>query len=73
MLASTALASTAPASDAPGSTGFPACTGAAASVDVGSPAATQACQPPSSTATRSWPSQRSIHHRCAPYMPPLAS
>ena len=35
------------------------------SVDTGRPSATQAAKPPSSTATASWPTHRSIHHRRA--------
>jgi hypothetical protein len=46
---------------------------AGASCVSGWPAASQACSPPSSSATASCPSQRSSHHARAAYMPPCAS
>jgi AcrR family transcriptional regulator len=42
-------------------------------VDSGLPSATQRSMPPSSTATRSWPSQRSNHHSRLAIMPPASS
>ena len=40
---------------------------------TGSPAAIQAAYPPSSTAARSWPIERSIHHSRAAIAPPASS
>ena len=66
-LATTASTSTVRQADARGvNVAAPA---GGASVATGRPSAVHFAQPPSSTATASWPSQRSVHHSRDAYMP----